>query len=66
VRNERLIVEVSDNGHGFDPQNRSAGADGVVNMEDRLKALGGGCEIKSNGREGTTVCFRAPLPKTFL
>ncbi len=66
VRNEMLIVEVSDNGHGFDPQNRSAGADGVVNMEDRLKALGGGCEIKSNGREGTTVCFRAPLPKTFL
>jgi signal transduction histidine kinase len=66
VRAETLIVEVSDNGHGFDPHNRSAGADGIVNMEDRLKALGGECEIKSNAREGTIVCFRAPLPKTFL
>jgi signal transduction histidine kinase len=66
VREVTLIIEVSDNGHGFDPQNRSAGADGIVNMEDRLNALGGKCEIKSNGREGTTVRFRAPLPKAFL
>lgn len=66
ARDDALIVEVSDNGHGFDPHNRSAGADGIVNMEDRLKALGGDCVIKSNTREGTTVRFRAPLPKTFI
>jgi signal transduction histidine kinase len=66
VCDETLIVEVSDNGRGFDPHNRSAGADGIVNMEERLKALGGECEIRSNGREGTTVQFRAPLPETFI
>lgn len=66
VHEDTLIVEVSDNGHGFGPHNRNAGADGIVNMEDRLRALGGECEIKSNGREGTTVRFRAPLPETLL
>ena len=39
--------------------------DGIANMEDRLKTLGGQCEITSSAKEGTTVCFRAPLPKVF-
>ena len=65
VRDDSLIVEVSDNGHGFDPKNHQAGDDGIANMKDRLKTLGGQCEITSNAKEGTTVCFRAPLPRVF-
>jgi signal transduction histidine kinase len=65
VRDDSLIVEVSDNGHGFDPNNHQAGDDGIANMKDRLKTLGGQCEITSSAKEGTTVCFRAPLPKDF-
>jgi signal transduction histidine kinase len=65
VRDDSLIVEVSDNGHGFDPNNHQAGDDGIANMKDRLNTLGGQCEITSNAKEGTTVCFRAPLPKVF-
>jgi signal transduction histidine kinase len=65
VREDQLIVEVSDNGKGFDPKNHQAGDDGIANMKDRLRAVGGDCEITSNTREGTTVCFRAPLPKHF-
>jgi signal transduction histidine kinase len=61
-----LIVEVSDNGHGFDPNNRHAGDDGIANMKDRLKSLGGECSITSGAEDGTTVRFRAPLPKRFL
>jgi signal transduction histidine kinase len=63
VRDGQLIVEVSDNGHGFDPHNHQAGDDGIANMEERLQSVGGECRITSNAREGTTVCFRAPLPK---
>ncbi len=65
VRNDLLSVEVSDNGRGFDTNSHRAGDDGIANMEERLKSLGGECKITSNSREGTTVCFRAPLPKDF-
>lgn len=66
VRGNGLIVEVSDNGHGFDINNHHAGNDGIANMNDRLKSLGGKCEITSNAKEGTVVRFCAPLPKSFL
>lgn len=66
VRGDTLVVEVSDNGHGFDPNNRNAGHDGIVNMKERLKSLEGQCEITSDLKDGTTVCFRAPLPETLL
>jgi signal transduction histidine kinase len=61
-----LTVKVSDNGRGFDPASRQPGNDGIPNMKDRLKALDGECEITSNAKDGTTVCFRAPLPEHFL
>jgi signal transduction histidine kinase len=66
VRNDCLIVEVSDDGHGFDPKTRRAGEDGIANMKERLKALDGSCEITSNPKQGTTVCLRASLPKRLL
>lgn len=61
-----LIVEVSDDGHSFDPRNQQAGHDGISNMKERMESLGGRCDITSSEREGTTVCFRASLPEKFL
>jgi signal transduction histidine kinase len=66
VRADCLIIEVSDNGHGFDPKNQQVGSDGISNMRDRLESLAGQCDITSNAEDGTTVCFRAPLPQRFL
>lgn len=66
VRENCLIVEVADNGCGFDENNHHPGDDGLANMKERLKTLGGQCEIKVAPRDGTTVRFRAPLPKSFL
>jgi signal transduction histidine kinase len=57
-----LIIEVSDDGRGFDAQTRNAGQDGIANMHERLNSLGGICEITSDSKTGTTVRFRAPLP----
>src|SRR6185437_664949 len=65
VREDCLIVAVSDDGHGFDAKNRQAGEDGIDNMKDRLKSLDGTCEITSDAK-GTTVTLRAPLPKRLL
>ena len=61
-----LLVQVSDNGRGLEAQARQAGADGIANMNERLKALGGRCEITSDAHKGTTVQFRAPLPGKYL
>jgi signal transduction histidine kinase len=66
VRGHRLEVEVSDNGHGLAPAEPQPGSDGLTNMKERLKALGGSCEIISDARDGTTVRFSTPLPERLL
>jgi signal transduction histidine kinase len=65
VREHRLIVEVADNGRGFNLLTPPTGSDGIVNMKERLRSLGGECQITSDKQKGTTVCFRAPLPKSY-
>ena len=61
-----LIVELADDGRGFDPRQRHPGEDGLANMSERLQALGGECKITSDPHKGTTVRFCAPLPAKFL
>jgi len=63
VQDNTLTVTVSDNGRGIECDKREAGADGLANMQERLSALRGHCEIQSEAGNGTTVHFRAPLPK---
>lgn len=63
VKDGQIIVVLSDNGRGFASRERQAGADGVANMKERLRALGGQCEISSGNGNGTAVQFQAPLPK---
>jgi signal transduction histidine kinase len=66
ARGRGLAVEVADNGSGFNLSAPPAGSDGLANMKERLKALGGGCEIVSNTETGTTIRFSAPLPEGLL
>jgi signal transduction histidine kinase len=66
VSGERLVVELADNGHGFHLSERRAGCDGLANMSERLKTLGGECEIVSDAQKGTKVRFSAPLPERLL
>jgi signal transduction histidine kinase len=59
----RLVVVVADNGRGIESGQPEAGADGLINMRERLRAMGGSCEIQSEPGQGTTVRLRAPLPR---
>jgi signal transduction histidine kinase len=61
LRDERkhLLVEVTDDGRGFDVTAVVRGA-GLTNMEDRLDALGGTLQIESTPGVGTTL--RATVP----
>ena len=66
VRDQSLIVEVADDGRGLDAQPGPAGSDGIANMNERMQSIGGTCEIISDAQQGTTIRFRAPLPRNGL
>ena len=66
VEEDQLVVEVADNGAGFEAAARPAGSDGLDNMRERLASVGGHCEIASRPGRGTTVHFKSPLPRTLL
>lgn len=57
-----LLIEIRDNGRGFAGVEELPGADGLENMRNRLRQLGGTAQISSTPGEGTRVEFRLPLP----
>ena len=56
---ERLEVEITDDGQGFDPQ-RVRGM-GLLGMEERVKRLGGTLKIESRAGGGTRIVAELPL-----
>jgi signal transduction histidine kinase len=59
VEGDDLVVEVSDDGQGIDPE-AHAGI-GLRSMRERTAALGGTLEVESNLGEGTRVRLRASM-----
>jgi len=57
---ERLLVEVSDDGAGFEPAAAGGGGFGLRGMRERIAAAGGELAIESSGA-GTTVIARLPF-----
>lgn len=56
----RLVLKLSDNGQGFDPDRATEG-NGLMNMRRRAKNLGGELEVISQPDVGTTVILKVPL-----
>jgi len=56
---EGAVLEVDDDGHGFDPA-RTGGGQGLRNLRERAEALGGRAEITSATGEGTRVRVTIP------
>ncbi|MBM3126570.1 MAG: sensor histidine kinase [Chloroflexi bacterium] len=58
----QLVVEVSDNGAGFDPQVKTTDEHlGLMGMRERVEILGGAFEVESAPGRGATVRARLPL-----
>jgi signal transduction histidine kinase len=55
VRVSPGIVEVEDDGHGFDAAAASNGGFGLVSMRDRAEAVGASLQVESQQGVGTTV-----------
>lgn len=56
------LLEVSDDGVGFDPATRSPSPSfGMIGMQERLREVGGSLAVESSPRQGTTLRARIPL-----
>ncbi len=55
LENERLLLVMSDNGRGFVRPASSAFGNGLGNMEERMKSLGGGMRLTSAPGQGTKI-----------
>jgi signal transduction histidine kinase len=58
--NDGLEFEVSDDGRGFDQAAVPAGS-GLLNVRDRVTALGGSLRVRSTPRLGTVVAGVLPV-----
>lgn len=58
---DRFAVSLQDNGRGFDPAGLVGRRNGLSNMTDRLKLIGGGCRIDTVPGAGCRVQFTIPL-----
>src|SRR5919112_960446 len=57
---EAILIEVADDGRGFDPGSARTGI-GLVGMRERVEGLGGKIEVRSRLGEGTKVTVRVPV-----
>lgn len=57
---ETVSCQVSDDGKGFDPDQRPAGHYGLGNMTDRMALVGGSCSLDTAPGQGTRLTFRVP------
>ena len=61
VEGGRLVLEVRDNGRGFDPGSAGDGRFGLAGMRERAAQMGAELEIESAPQQGTRVRLRVPV-----
>jgi signal transduction histidine kinase/ligand-binding sensor domain-containing protein len=57
----RLRVEVADDGCGFEPAARAGQGNGLRNMRERMRAVGGALLLESEKGKGTRLVFETPV-----
>jgi signal transduction histidine kinase len=62
MRGKSLVLEIRDNGKGFDPQlsEKKGSGLGLYTMRERIELLGGIFRIKSSEKIGTTMYIEVP------
>jgi PAS domain S-box-containing protein len=63
VRKGSLVLTISDDGSGFDPQSvKGRGGLGLIGMEERASLVDGKLSIAAQPRRGTRIALEIPLP----
>jgi PAS domain S-box-containing protein len=63
--NNVVMMEIRDDGRGFDSTSSFPGHLGLHSMRERVTNLGGTFEIDSTEGRGTTICIRIPEQRAF-
>jgi signal transduction histidine kinase len=61
VANDEVRVSIKDNGKGFDPAQGKPERNGLTNMAQRMKEVGGDCRVVSEPGKGCCVELIVPL-----
>ena len=61
TRPDCVVMEVADNGHGFDPETTRAGHYGLDSMRSRAAEIHGELRIRSSPGQGTIVRVEVPV-----
>ena len=61
--NNTLVVSIFDNGKGFDRDGVSDPGNGLENMEDRVRKIGGCFELGSQPGKGTRIQLQIAIPE---
>ena len=61
VREGRFVLELRDDGRGFDPQSPGNSALGLLSMHERSREIGAQLEIRSAPGQGTSLVLQCPL-----
>jgi signal transduction histidine kinase len=59
----RLMIEIADNGSGFDVVAGEAKRSGLVHIRQRVEEIGGQCAFESSPRQGARVKLTVPLDR---
>ncbi len=58
---QSILVEIQDNGTGFDPDKVKSGHFGLLGLRERARLAGGSMTIESNHNQGTIIKMNLPL-----
>lgn len=61
IENDSVVLDIVDDGRGFEMSGTVIGCDGLSGMTSRMAALGGSCSIESKVGKGTSVRLTVPL-----
>ena len=61
VEKRLILIEVHDNGTGFDPQAVPVDRFGLAGIQERARLFGGGATIESSSAAGTRISVKLPL-----
>ena len=60
-KDESAVLEIDDDGRGFDQSETRTGGQGLANLRTRAEDLGGVARVASSAADGTTISIELPL-----